>query len=319
MKVYFLVLIILIVVSIIYLKLADKLNIIDNPNHRSSHSSPTIRGGGILFLIAVWIFFVNSNFQYPLFCLGVTLIGIVSFVDDLITLSPKFRLPVQLLSVALVLLELNLGVFGVGFFIGLLIISVLFINIYNFMDGINGITGFYSIAVLIGIFAVNYNEDIINSDLLIFSFLSLIVFGYFNFRRKAIMFAGDIGSISIAMLVLFCVLFLMNALSAPILLLLVVVYGVDALITMVYRVYLKEKITDAHRHHIYQKLVDTFKYSHLKISFVYALLQLCINAIVFLNYKQSMQFQYVVLFSIICVLIFLYIIVFIKNEKFKKA
>lgn len=319
MKVYFLVLIILIVVSIIYLKLADKLNIIDKPNQRSSHSSPTIRGGGILFLIAVWIFFFTSNFQYPLFCLGLSIIGVVSFVDDLITLSPKFRLPVQLLSVALVLLELNLGVFGVGFFIGLLIISVLFINIYNFMDGINGITGFYSIAVLIGIFAVNYNEHIINSDLLIFSFLSLIVFGYFNFRRKAIMFAGDIGSISIAMLVLFCVLFLMKSLAAPILLLLVVVYGVDALITMVYRVYLKEKITDAHRHHIYQKLVDTFKYSHLKISFVYALLQLCINAIVFLNYKQSMQFQYVVLFSIICVLTFLYIIVFIKNEKFKKA
>jgi UDP-N-acetylmuramyl pentapeptide phosphotransferase/UDP-N-acetylglucosamine-1-phosphate transferase len=305
--------------AFLYKFLAIRYKIIDKPNHRSSHAKPTIRGGGTLFLIAIWIFFVTSGFQYPLFCLGVTLIGIVSFVDDLRTLSPKFRLLVQLLSVALVLLELEFGVFGVGLFIGLLIISVLFINIYNFMDGINGITGLYSIAVLIGVFAVNYNEHIINSDLLIFSFLSLIVFGYFNFRRKAIMFAGDIGSISIAMLVLFCVLFLMKSLAAPILLLLVVVYGVDALITMVYRVYLKEKITDAHRHHIYQKLIDTFKYSHLKISSVYVLLQLCINAIVFLNYKQSMQFQYVVLFSIICVLIFLYIIVFIKNEKLKKA
>ena len=313
---YILNFIILIFLAFLYKYIAIRYKIIDKPNHRSSHATPTIRGGGILFLIAVWIFFFTSNFQYPLFCLGVSIIGVVSFVDDLITLSPKFRLPIQFLSVALVFLELE---FGVGLFIGLLIVSVLFINTYNFMDGINGITGFYSITVLVGVFTVNYNEHIINSDLLIFSFLSLVVFGYFNFRRKAIMFAGDVGSISIAMLVLFCVLFLMKSLAAPILLLLVVVYGVDALITMVYRVYLKEKITDAHRHHIYQKLVDTFKFSHLKISSVYALIQLCINVIVFFNYKQSMQFQYVLLFSIICILIFLYIIVFIKNEKIKRA
>jgi UDP-N-acetylmuramyl pentapeptide phosphotransferase/UDP-N-acetylglucosamine-1-phosphate transferase len=298
-------------------KIAKKYAIIDKPNHRSSHTTPTIRGGGILFLVAVWIFFFMSGFEYPLFCLGVTLIGIVSYIDDLVTLSSKIRLPFQLVAVVLVLAQLEMLSFGIGLYIFVVIGSVLFINIYNFMDGVNGITGLYSLTVLSGILLVNHNEQIINNDLIMYSLMSLLVFGFYNFRKNARFFAGDVGSISIAMVLLFCILFLIIALESPILLLLVVVYGVDSLITLLYRIFIKENILAPHRHHIYQKLVDTFKLSHLKVSLFYCLIQFVVNIVVYYNYKKEVKYQYLVVCIITLFLIILYRVIFKKNEKLK--
>lgn len=311
----FLVFMTLVVLSYGYIKIAEKFNIIDKPNSRSSHTALTIRGGGILFVFAVLIFFFSNNSQYPYFVFGVLIIGIVSFIDDLITLSSKVRLPFQFLAVFLVLFQIGILASAFWIVILVLILGVLFLNIYNFMDGINGITGLYSLSVLFGIYYINRITHVINEELLVFSIISLVVFGFYNFRKTARFFAGDIGSISIAMVILFSGLSLMIKLESPMILLLILVYGVDSLLTLLYKVSIRESIADPHRYHLYQKFVDIYKYSHLKISLVYAGLQMLINCIIYYTYKIDIMNQFILFILILLIFIALYVIIFRIIEK----
>jgi len=300
------IILLLIVSSYSYIKIATKYNIVDTPNKRSSHTLPTIRGGGILFFIAVLLFFVVSKYQYPYFTIGMSVIALVSFIDDIKTLSAKIRLPFQFIAVILVLYQV--GLFNQSFLlIGLLaVLGVAFINMYNFMDGINGITGIYSLVVLSGFLVLNYKEHIVTDNLISYVILSIIVFGYYNFRKKARLFAGDIGSISLAMLILFLGLKFIINLNAPVIIVMVAMYGVDSGLTIVYRIYLKESITQAHRHHIYQKLVDKAHWSHLKVAWVYALVQLFINIVVFYCYQWSFITQLSIVIGVILSLVICY-------------
>jgi len=292
---YLLITILLIICAVVYIRLAQKFNIVDNPNYRSSHTLPTIRGGGILFYVAVALFFVLSDFKYPYFFMGASGIALVSFIDDIKTLSAKVRLPFQFFAIALVLHQTGLFDSSILIISFLLIVGVGFINLYNFMDGINGITGLYSLVVLSGFMALNYRENIVSENLIEFVILSILVFGYYNFRTKARIFAGDIGSISLAMVIFFLGLSFIATLNAPIIILMVVVYGVDSVLTIVYRIYLKENIAQPHRHHIYQKLVDVKKWSHLQVSGMYAGIQLIVNMLVFVTYKLPILEQFAIL------------------------
>ncbi|WP_170246011.1 MraY family glycosyltransferase [Tenacibaculum adriaticum] len=304
-------------ISLIYLKIADKFNIIDKPNHRSSHTTPTIRGGGILFFLAILIYFILSGFQYPYFVIGVSLIAIVSFVDDIVTLSSNVRLPFQFIAIGLCLLQIGFTLNNFLILIPLLIAGVGFINIYNFMDGINGITGMYSIVVLLGMLFINLKENIVSIDLIIYSLISLVVFGFYNFRKKARMFAGDIGSISIAVLLFFIGSYLIKELKSPLILLFILVYGADAILTLGYRKSIGERITEPHRKHIYQKLVHTLKLPHLKVSLFYAITQAIINVIVYFGYQLSLRNQLIILFSCIVVFVLIYVYLFRVIEKRK--
>lgn len=314
---YLIIFISLIILSIIYLKLADKFNIIDKPNHRSSHTTPTIRGGGILFLLAILLYFFASNFQYPYFVIGVSLIAIVSFVDDIVTLSSNIRLPFQFIAIALCLFQVGFIPTDFLIVIPLLIIGVGFINIYNFMDGINGITGLYSIVVLLGLYFINLKEHIVADDLIIYTLLSLVVFSFYNFRKKARMFAGDIGSISVAVLVFFIGTYFIKELEAPILLLFVLAYGADAVLTLAYRKSIGEKITEPHRKHMYQKLVQATKLSHLQVAVIYAIFQVIISVVVYVSYKLSIVNQLLIMFFCITFSVALYVYLFKKIEKLK--
>ena len=307
---YVLVFITLVALSYLYIKIAEKFKIIDKPNSRSSHTLATIRGGGILFVISVLLFFFLNDFQYPYFVSGVLLISIVSFIDDIITLSSKIRLPFQFLAILLLLIQVGFAFNPVWFFVLLLIIGVGFINIYNFMDGINGLTGMYSVSVLLGLFVVNLDVQILDKDLIIYTLLSLVVFGYYNFRKRARFFAGDVGSISIAMLIFFIGLFLVKETNSPLIILLIVVYGADSILTLAYRKYIGEHITEPHRHHLYQKFVDILKWSHLKVSIIYTAVQVVVNLIIYQTYKLDLKTQFLVFGIIIIVFIMSYIWLF---------
>lgn len=321
MEKYGIIAVLLIVLSMVYMKIADKFNIIDKPNHRSSHTIPTIRGGGSLFLFALWIYFIISDFTYPYLVLGVSLIAIVSFVDDIKTLSSKVRFPFQLIAVILVFQEM--GLFDTPWWSLLLIaiVGVGFINFYNFMDGINGITGLYSLAVFSGLYVINQEVLVIDQDLLRIVMISLVVFGYYNFRKKARCFAGDIGSISIAVILFYVGTSLVYKLNAPVIILCSVVYGVDTIITLFYRKYLGEKLTDPHRHHIYQKLVDVSGLSHMKVAISYFMLQLGINIVVLATYQKSIQVQLITFCCVVLVCISLYLVIFnyLKSKKLSEA
>ncbi|WP_299051351.1 glycosyltransferase family 4 protein [uncultured Polaribacter sp.] len=318
MEKFLLVLIILIAASFIYLKLAIRFKIVDKPNQRSSHTKITVRGGGIVFPIAIVLFFVFNQFQYPYFVAGVLLISLVSFLDDIYTLSSKIRFPFQLLAVALVLIELEVPLeFWFFFYI---IWGVGVINMFNFMDGINGITGLYSLSSLFGFYLVNTEVGFVNENLMLYVVLSLIVFGFYNFRKKALFFAGDIGSVAIGILIFFVGIIFVIKLSSPFVLMFIMVYGADAGMTLLYRkFYTKESVLDPHRHHIYQKLVDVYKISHLKVSALYAILQVVISYIAFKTYKLNIINQSYVLFGIVLCLILSYVFLFKKIETKKQT
>ncbi len=310
MEKYLIVSIVLVVLSVIYLKIADYFNIIDKPNNRSSHTVPTIRGGGVLFLMAVWIFFIQSSYQYPYLVCGITLISIVSFIDDLKTLSSKVRLPFQFIAVLLAMQEIQLLVLPWWGIILITIIGVGFINFYNFMDGINGITGAYSLSVLLGMYLINEKVHLIHSDLLLYVAISLVVFGYYNFRKKARFFAGDIGSISIAVVLFYMGAVFVYKLQAPIILLLIIVYATDAILTILYRKIIGEKIMEPHRHHIYQKLVDVKKMPHMYVALSYAFLQGLINIVVYLYVEAAIEKQLLILLGVIVLFILFYVFLF---------
>jgi UDP-GlcNAc:undecaprenyl-phosphate GlcNAc-1-phosphate transferase len=294
--IYCIVFIILFLLELAYFKVADRYNIIDKPNERSSHTQITLRGGGIIFYIAALLYFIYSGFQYPWFILGLTLMTVVSFADDVLTLSNKVRLFVHFISVLLMAYELQIFTFPWYYLVIAFIIIVGVINAYNFMDGINGITASYSFAVGTLLLVENYRLNFIDQDLLIFSILGILVFTFFNFRTKAKCFAGDVGSVAIAFILLFAMGKLILQTGNFIYFLFLAIYGVDSIWTIVRRLYLKENIFEAHRSHLYQYLGNEAGKNKLVVSFMYGLVQFVIGlAVLFMiNYP----FKYQVMFAI---------------------
>ena len=162
MLLFLLIFLLLLIAEVVYFRIADKCNIIDKPNERSSHSTIVLRGGGIIFLLCVWVWSAFFGFQYPWFLLGLTLVAGISFVDDVRSLPDSIRLLVQFAAMGLTLYELfcMTGQFLngspwwmlVAFVVMGMVIFVGASNIINFMDGINGITGGYALASLIPLF-----------------------------------------------------------------------------------------------------------------------------------------------------------------------
>lgn len=271
-----------------YIFIADRYNIIDKPNSRSSHTQVTVRGGGIIFPIFAFIWFIFNDFQYPLFFAGLLIVSLVSFLDDILQLSSLTRFSVQVISVLLLLAQMNLFLNPVALIVFIVISLVAILNIYNFMDGINGITSLYSLSVLIGLWVVNNLEvRFIDNEFIYLIIIALIVFSIFNFRKKAICFAGDVGSISAAFIILFLLATLILKTHNLLYLLFLSVYGTDSTLTIAYRLYLKENIFKPHRRHIYQLLANEKGYSHLFISAIYSSAQLLICFIVYSIIKSS--------------------------------
>ena len=266
---------------LLYFKIAFRYNIIDHPNERSSHKEVTIRGGGVIFLFAAIIALILHP-SYFLEISALFLIGIISFIDDRITLSSRVRIVFHLASVTLLFFALNIfQSFSWWIIVMLYILIIGIINAYNFMDGINGITGVYSLVVLGGLQYVNhYIFNFVQSDLIWLPILASLVFLFFNFRKKAKCFAGDVGSITIAFWIIFLLFRLILATGNYTYILFLAVYGVDSILTIVHRLKLRQNIFDAHRLHFYQILANDRKWPQLVVSSVYGILQLSIIAVV---------------------------------------
>lgn len=302
--------VLLILLELGYFRLADRFNIIDRPNLRSSHSSVTLRGGGIIFLLGVWIYAAIYGMTYPWFFAGVTLVGLVSFIDDIHSLPDSWRLVAQF--VAMFLMFHQLGILNLNdwwMVIVALIICVGIINAYNFMDGINGITGGYSIAVLLPLIWLNGKDSFIDPSFLYVVGLSLLVFCFFNFRKKARCFAGDVGSISIAFILLFALGSLILKTGDFSYIVFLAVYGADAILTICHRIQLHENLGEAHRKHAYQIMANELRIPHVAVSLLYLSLQLLISAgIVFLPVNH-----YLYLAAVIVVLALAYLLFMKKN------
>lgn len=277
---YILIFVLLIIAELIYFRIADKCNIIDKPNERSSHSTIVLRGGGIIFLIGAWMWSVCFGFTYPWFLAGLTLIAGVSFVDDIHSLPDKVRLVAQFVAAALAFYQLDILHLSLWWVVLIaLIVYVGATNIINFMDGINGITAGYSLALLVPIALVNRNGAYMEQSLVVTSILASVVFCIFNFRPKgkAKCFAGDVGSIGIAFVMLFLLGNLIIKTSDITWLVFLLVYGVDGCLTIVHRIMLHENLGQAHRKHAYQLMANELKIGHVKVSSLYMAIQLVVS------------------------------------------
>lgn len=276
---YLVIAIILLLAELLYFRIADHFNIIDKPNLRSSHKCIVLLGGGVIFLFAIWLYVIFFGMTYPWFILGLNLVGLVSFIDDIHALPDKPRLIVQFTAMFMMFYQfgiLNLQDWWIVLIA--LIVCVGIINAYNFMDGINGITGGYSIAVLVPLMLMNTKYDFINPPYLYTVGLSLLVFCFFNFRKKAKCFAGDVGSISIAFILLFALGLLILKTQDFSYIVFLAVYGADAILTICHRIQLHENLGQAHRKHAYQLMANELKIPHTAVSSFYMAAQLLISA-----------------------------------------
>jgi len=317
--IYAVVFISLFVLELVYFRLADKYNIIDKPNLRSSHNYITIRGGGVVFWLAA-VFFVVFNFTFYIlhstFLIGITLISAVSFWDDISSLSNRIRIVIHFVSISCVF-------YGLGIFTALnwwlIVVAYIFftgiLNAYNFMDGINGITGLYSLAVLIALQVVNYQFiNFTQPEFINYAIIACLVFLFFNFRKKAKCFAGDIGSMAISFWVVTLILQLMLKTNSVVWIMFLAVYGVDTVSTILHRIYLKQNIFKAHRLHFFQVLCNEKHLSHRFVSTIYATVQLivCLSVAYCYFYCQNIAIIFSIAILIILTSIYLLKFKFLK-------
>lgn len=299
MTTYIIISVLLLVAELVYFRIADKCNIIDKPNQRSSHSTIVLRGGGIIFLIGAWVWSAFFGFEYPWFLAGLTLVAGVSFVDDIHSLPDSVRLVAQFAAAAMAFYQLDILHWDMWWIVLVaLIVYVGATNVINFMDGINGITAGYALAVLVplGLLNTNYHElamnlatncsSVFSSDgvfvdqsLIVASIIAAVVFCIFNFRPKgkAKCFAGDVGSIGIAFIMLFLLGNVIIKTEDITWLIFLLVYGVDGCLTIVHRIMLHENLGEAHRKHAYQIMANELKIGHVKVTLLYMAMQLAVS------------------------------------------
>ena len=308
---YLIIAAILLTAELLYFRIADKCNIIDKPNERSSHSNIVLRGGGIVFLIGAWVWSIFYGFQYPWFLAGLTLVSVVSFIDDIRSLPDSARLVFQFIAAALAFYQMNILHLNLWWVVLLaLIVYVGITNVYNFMDGINGITAGYSLSVLIPLMFINNGSMYVDSSLIIVSILSVLVFCFFNFRPKgkAKCFAGDVGSISIAFIILFILGTIIIKTQDVTYLILLIVYGIDACLTICHRIMLHENLGEAHRKHVYQLMANELKIGHTAVSSLYMVLQLAISLVFIYVIPNTALAHWIYLIAVLGVLGIAYIL-----------
>lgn len=283
---YVIILVALVVAELVYFRIADHFNIIDKPNERSSHSTIVLRGGGVIFTISMiaWaIMMVAQNkdiVPYLPFLGGLVLIAGVSFWDDVHSLPDSVRLVAQFVAMALMFWSMGILRWDMWWGVAIaLIVCVGATNIINFMDGINGITAGYALAVLVPLVLLNGQVGFIEPSYLVVAILGVLVFCWFNFRPKgkAKCFAGDVGSIGIAFIMLFAIGRVIVQTGDVTYLVLLLVYGVDGCLTIAHRIMLHEHLGQAHRKHAYQLLANELGWSHVTVSLLYMGMQLAVS------------------------------------------
>lgn len=314
---YIIVAVILIIAELIYFRIAAFFNIVDKPNDRSSHSRIVLRGGGVIFTLSMVAWGVVLLLQgkditpYLPFLSGLVLVAGVSFMDDIHSLPDSIRLVTQFLAMTLLFWSMGIMQWRIWWIVVIaLIVCVGATNIINFMDGINGITAGYSLSVLIPLLLLNNSLEFVDGSYCVVAIIGVLVFCLFNFRPKgkAKCFAGDVGSIGIAFILLFAIGRLIVQTGDVTYLVLLVVYGVDGCMTILHRIMLHENLGEAHRKHAYQLMANELKMSHVTVSLIYMALQLIISLIMICVIPDTKLAHWFYLIGVSIVLIVAYVL-----------
>lgn len=294
---------ILIFCEIIYIRIARKYMIGAKQEQRSSHRGYKLSGGGIIFILAAWLYCLlgfNNPWlsDFGLMVGGASALAIVSFADDIKNLSPKARLLVQVLVVGLTFYPFIISE-QYDIFLLILLGGIGFINAYNFMDGIDGMMAGYSLVTLSTLYyCCHYLGAGVDENFVLTILLSVGVFSIFNFRRKALCFAGDVGSIVMGFFILYLMVDVIKVSHNASILIFLIVYGIDTVFTIFQRLFAGENILLPHRLHLYQKMANQWHIPHYKISSGYALTQLVVNVGYFMI-PTYLQWTYFILITTI--------------------
>jgi UDP-N-acetylmuramyl pentapeptide phosphotransferase/UDP-N-acetylglucosamine-1-phosphate transferase len=329
---------VLLIAELVYFRIADKYNVVDKPNERSSHTSVVLRGGGVIFTFAViaWAIYqllfgkhadttgLAVVCEYLPFIVGLLMVSTVSFVDDVKGTSNKVRLIVQFASAALLcggVMPLSGACSGgtscvlatVALVACAVVACVGIMNVYNFMDGINGMTGGYSFSALVSLLVLNecvLPQRFVVPSLLACELLAVVIFCFFNFRPKgkAKCFAGDVGSIAVAFVLLFALARLVCATGDWCWIVFLAVYGVDGVLTICHRIMLHEKLGQAHRKHAYQIMANELKICPVAVSLLYLSLQLLIDMVMIFAVPDTFGAHLAYLLGTVAVLSVAYIL-----------
>ncbi len=290
--------------------------LMDTPSERSSHTIPTPRGAGVGILAA--FIMAGLTLRIPTtFLFAAILISAVSFYEDYIRVSVKFRLFIQALCTVIFLFPMlprlsahyALSTFGISPLLFILILLLIFFfiigtaNFYNFMDGINGIAGLSGVIGfgLLGVYTLYRPASDIFAFQTPFSLLSigiaLACLGYLPFNMpRARVFMGDVGSILLGFIFACLVVILSrNYLEMVCFTALLFPFYADELTTMTVRLQDRENLTQSHRRHLYQLLVNELGIVHWKISAVYGAAQLAVGVGILIAYQYGVRTVLIVL------------------------
>ena len=250
--------------------------IIDVPNERSSHLTPVPRGGGLAIVLS-WYIGVSVLFYFGLIekslyfaLLSGVLITIVSFIDDLIGLRPSVRLFFHFLTAIIAFILLGglrqliipgIELKYVYFLYPIAIIGMVwFINLFNFMDGVDGFASLEAITICLVIYLLS--GSIINIILI----ACILGFLFWNWP-KAKIFMGDVGSTQLGFILVVLGIYFHNTYKFSILnwIMLSSPFWFDATLTLYRRWRNGERLGEAHRKHAYQRVVQS-GFSHLKVN-----------------------------------------------------
>lgn len=249
-------------------RIALEREILDHPNKRSSHTIPTPRGGGLAIVIAFYSTLVFYGWNYLDFRLIMALLfglplALVGFLDDIYDLSTLFRLGVQILCSLGALYFLEVPYL---YWVFALLFVVWFINLFNFLDGIDG---YLSTEVIFLSFA---GYLFFNNSVWLILGAAIVGFLPFNWSRASI-FMGDVGSTTIGFIIGVLILYDSTTFhKLGIWLLLTLPFWFDATFTLLRRFFRGEKFMQAHRKHLFQRAVRS-GLSHMQVT----LLLLSIN------------------------------------------
>ena len=302
--IYLLIVVLAFLFELLYFKIASKYNIVDRPSERGSSKTVTLRGGGIVFPFVVLVYFIYSGFAYPWFIVGMLMISCISFYDDVSSLPPRIRLLVHFVAMLLMCQQLGLLTSSLWWLIPIMLfVCAGAINVFNFMDGVNGITGGYALVVLVALLYVNHHVvEFVDPRFILFSLISVLVFCFFNFRTRAKCFAGDVGAVAIAFVILFFICKLVLLTNDFSWFAFLAVYGVDGTLTLIHRILLHEKLSEPHRKHAYQLMANELKIPHVLVSAIYMCLQALACFVYLLNPGLIMFAAVVVVLSLAYIL-----------------
>jgi len=217
-----------------------------------------------------------------------TLLCFISFRDDIAPLRNRIRIVGHFLSILIIFSSVDLFQQIPGWTaVAALVVCVGMLNAFNFMDGINGMTGLYNLLLLLFLQYFNKTEIefIQNPELIWFPAIFLVIFLFFNFRKQAVCFMGDVGSMAVALWIIFLLIKLMLETNSVIWIVLVGVYGVDVTGTIIYRLIIRKSIFRAHRMFFFQRLSNETGLPQLLVSSIYAFVQLGLNVLLLYVYR----------------------------------